>query len=464
LGAAINALDWTAQRDWLAAGTIKGEIAVFDTGPTQEPLLAHQTFGESPIVALAWNPNELALAFICNGTAVCLWRSNTDANQNRPFKPAMRFEGHTNTITHLSFAPAGTRAASMATDGSIRIWSVAQNMDATFALYANEADPVSRVAVSPDRKWAAGGSLGGMVELWDANTNDLRQTVRTSADSEVRDMAWNHDGAIAALNEDTVTLIAADSDQTPTKLPIRMSAGYHLSWADEDRIIAVAMIGAGVMLLDPKSPQAKPIPLGENNSAADAWGVAGIPSSHALLVSYVGGDVKIWDLASNSKDAVTTLPVPQKKQRDKIGVGSLSISPSGGLLAASSGDNIVTIYDITKLTIWTALETEAHSILTVAFSPDGKKLAALGDDKRMYVWTFDQNVVTRYLTVGVVPRRAIVGDGAGGNEKADWLDWLSDDKVAVVTDIAAISVFVIDPDKWLKRIDSLAITGQAPIH
>jgi hypothetical protein len=170
------------------------------------------------------------------------------------------------------------------------------------------------------------------------------------------------------------------------------------------------------------------------------------------VISYVGGDIKIWDLASNSKDAAITLPVPQKKQRDKIGVGSLSITSSGGLLAASSGDNIVTIYDVAKRTIWTALETEAHSILTVAFSPDGKKLA------------FDQNLVTRYLTIGIVPRRAIVDDGAGGNEKADWLDWLSDEKVAVATDIAAISVFVIDPDKWFKRIDSLAINGQAPIH
>jgi WD40 repeat protein len=464
LGAAINALGWTAQRDWLAAGTINGEIAVFDTSATQELTIAHQTFRESPIAALAWNPTELALAFVCNGTAVCLWRSNADANQNRPFKPATRFEGHTNTITQLSFAPAGTQLASAATDGSIRIWSAAQNTDATFALYADEADPVSRVAVSPDRKWVAGGSLGGLVELWDANTKDLRQTVRTSDGSEVRDMAWNHDGTIASLNEDTVTVIVADRNQTPIKLPIRMSAGYHLSWADEDRKIAVAMIGAGVIILDPKAPQAKPTSIGENNSAAEAWGVAGIPRSHALVISYVGGDIKIWDLASNSKDAAITLPVPQKKQRDKIGVGSLSITSSGGLLAASSGDNIVTIYDVAKRTIWTALETEAHSILTVAFSPDGKKLAALGDDKRMYVWTFDQNLVTRYLTIGIVPRRAIVDDGAGGNEKADWLDWLSDEKVAVATDIAAISVFVIDPDKWFKRIDSLAINGQAPIH
>jgi WD40 repeat protein len=463
LGAAINALDWTAQRDWLAAGTIKGEIAVFDTGPTQEPLLAHQTFGESPIVALAWNPNELALAFVCNGTAVCLLRSNTGANKNRPFKPAMRFEGHTNTITQLSFAPAGSQLASAATDGSIRIWSAAQNMDATFALYADEADPVSRVAVSPDRRWVAGGSLGGLVELW-ANTKDLQQTGRTSAGSEVRDMAWNHDGAIAALNEDTVIVIPADGTQTPIKLPIRMTAGYHVTWANEDRMIAVAMISAGVIILDPKAPQAKPIRIGETNSVAEAWGVAGIPRSHALVISYVGGDIKILDLASNSKDAATKLPVPQKKQTDKIGLGSLLISPSGGLLAASSGDNIVTIYDIAKRTIWTELETEARSILTVAFSPDGKKLAALGDDKRMYVWTFDQNLVARYLTIGIVPRRIIVGDGVGGNEKADWLDWLSDDKVAVATDIAAISVFVIDPDKWLKRIDSLAITGQAPIH
>ncbi len=290
----INALGWASQRDLLAVATTRGEIAVLDVGAAQTPIVAQQKFGTDPITALAWSPGELGLAFVCNSKAVCLWRAKRDADPSRPFKPAERFEGHTLGITRLSFAPNGSRMASGATDGTIRVWSLTQDTDATYALYAEDPWKITTVAVSPDHQWVAGGSSDGAVGLWDARSGAASRVVRPAENFEVKDLAWNRKGAVAALNDnDTVAVIRAAPDQPMIEVPIKIHTGYHLDWVDEDRTIAVAMIENGVFLVNAQSPAGEPVPIGDGRGKDEAWGVASIPGAGSLLVSYIGGEIKI---------------------------------------------------------------------------------------------------------------------------------------------------------------------------
>ena len=115
--------------------------------------------------------------------------------------------------------------------------------------------------------------------------------------------------------------------------------------------------------------------------------------------------------------------------------------------------------------IWRALPTDANAIVAAAFSPDGSRLAALGNDKRLYVWVVAQGATEPYLAAGIVPQhRAIVGDAARRAEYAGWLDWVGNDRVALATGIAAITVISLDPTKWLERIDDLALGREPPIN
>ncbi len=142
----------------------------------------------------------------------------------------------------------------------------------------------------------------------------------------------------------------------------------------------------------------------------------------------------------------------------------MSVSPDRRLLATSSGDGFVPVYDLAGRTIWQQLETQSPQVSRVAFSPDGQKLAALGSDNRLYVWLIAPHDATLYLAVNVILQRAVVGDAAHDNEHATWFDWMSDDHVAIAVNSAAISVVSIDPDKWLKRIDGLALASEKPIN
>jgi WD40 repeat protein len=221
------------------------------------------------------------------------------------------------------------------------------------------------------------------------------------------------------------------------------------------------MIENGVFLVNARSPEDQPVPIGDTGRD-EAWGVAAIPGAGSLVVSYIGGEIKIWDLTS--RRLVGTLPNPQTKKGNKIGVGSMSVSPDRNLLATSSGGGFVPVYDLAGHTIWQQLETQSPQISRVAFSPDGQKLAALGSDNRLYVWLIGPHDATLYLAVNVIFQRAVVGDAARNNEHATSFDWMSNDHVAIAVNGAAISVVGIEPDKWLKRLDGLALTSEKPIN
>ena len=449
--APVNALDWAPQRDWLAVGTLKGEVAVLDVSADQRVDVQRVTFGSQPITALTWSPKELTLAFACNGTTVCLWCAAAPGVGN-PFKPTIRLNGHHELVTHVKFASGGARLASVNSGNALRMWSLAQNTDVTFAFYADNGAVMRQLAVSSDRKWIAGGGDDGTIAIWNAQNGALGRLMKTTSASGIEGLAWNNDGVVAAIDDSyTVSVVPADAGRPPVNIPINRPTGQHLAWADSDDRLAVPLNQDGVEVLDLRSSAGAPVAL--VSGTKQAWAVAPIPGTGSLLVSYVGGDIEVWDLAS--KRSVGAFRNPGTVAGEMIGVGSLSVSPDKHWLATSSGNSTVPIYDLDRRSLSQTLETQSPRISSVAFSPDGSRLAALGSDSRLYIWTFGSKTIGLELAV-TATHSGRVGDGTDSGDFATWLDWLANDRIAVATSTAVIGVLTIDPDKWLRRMDGLA--------
>jgi WD40 repeat protein len=317
-------------------------------------------------------------------------------------------------------------------------------------------------AASPDHQQVAGADVHGAIPVWDTKTGASSRVIAPAQDVEIREIAWNRTGAIAALDDnDTIRVIAADKAQPIVSIPINTRAGQHLAWANNDSVTAVPVGDRGVILVRPLPPDGKIVSLGDNQQG-QAWGVAAIADGPRLFVSYVGGGIKIWDVTTNK--TVGLMPPLPDEFASKIGVGSLSVSRDRRLLATSSGNGYVPVYDINKPAIWQVLKTETPEISSVAFSPDGQKLAALSADNWRYIWTIGPNAAELYLAVPVITRRTLIGAAGKEHEHATWLDWIADDRVAIATGIAALRVVTIDPEKWLKRTDGLALGRGVPTN
>jgi WD40 repeat protein len=453
-GAPIVALGWAPQRNWIAAGTNHGEIIVFDAGSPLGSLVDRKRFGDRPVSVLAWAPDDLKLVFVCDALSLCLWRSH-DGDPAHRFKPAVRLEGHTNSVTRLAWAPTGRHLASSDIDGTIRIWDVVPNTEVHYALYSDQPAEFVTVAATRDGRQVASGAKDGTIRLWPTTDPNPSRTIIVPSKSEVQALTWSLNGTLAAIHENgTVTGISPDAE--PHTVPVeQLGAKSRLAWVDNGSLLAIPLQDGRIALVSAKhssgeQPRFLPAVSPEHSASS---GLAVDLAKRRLFAAYVSGEVRVWDLATNTHESM-------RETRDdrirNVGARSLSVSPDGQWLATTGADRFVPIYDVARRTSLPSLETDSSDTITVAFSPNGQRLAALGSDNRLYVWDFAHGAASLFLAVNVVPKRTTVGETSERAERASWLAWLSDDSLAVVTGTAAVTVIQLDPGKWRGRVDGVA--------
>ncbi|MET0923309.1 MAG: TIR domain-containing protein [Xanthobacteraceae bacterium] len=461
VGGTLLALGWAAAADWLAAGNANGDIVIVDAGDPARPVIAKPSLAGAPITTLAWSSQGLDLAFACEGGPVCLWSGAVDAKGAASFTPVRRFEGHTNGVTHLAWSPDGDQVVSAAADGTLRVWSVAQDADAGFVLYAETSAQLTKVATSLDGRWLAAGAKDGSIRIWDAAAGSLSRTIRSSNESEVAALAWAQSGLLAAAHDSRgITLIPPNAAQPAQEIDIDTDQDTRIVFAQHDRSIAMPLHSDKRLVLIEVAAfgtraQHYLEPIGSDQAP---WGLAVDPSGQTLFVSYTDsdGEIRIWDLAT--RKPMGSMDYTLAEKRDPVAAGSLAVSRDGRWLATSGGDSYVRVYDIARKRTWRALPMDmtTDGPRAVVFSPDGSKLAALGSENRVYVWSLREDGAERYAVFGALPRRSAVADAKDRERAATWLAWIGNDAIALATTESAINVIGLDPAKWQRRIEALA--------
>jgi hypothetical protein len=248
-GGPPSALAWSA-KDQLAVATRADsthadKVALLRIGSAGIEVKETTSAGAS---SLAWSNDGKALAFGC-GKAVCLWLSRSTADDTVEFGQVRRLQGHNAAVTRVEWSRDGRHLASLSSDG-IRIWTVDQNRDVSFALYAEGPTQLSKVAVSPDRKWVAAGAGDGTIRIWDSASTELKRK-ETPDGASVESLVWNKAGAVAACHDDrTITIVTPDGAQAVQKLD-DAQCETRIAFAESDRSIATPRRGSKEVALIP---------------------------------------------------------------------------------------------------------------------------------------------------------------------------------------------------------------------
>ncbi|RKU07490.1 hypothetical protein C6502_17080 [Candidatus Poribacteria bacterium] len=327
--------------------------------PTGEYIYARQHID---IGELEFSLNIFSVAFSPDGTklasaswdGVKLWEVETGQN-------IATLQGHTRVVSSVAFSPDGLTFASDSV-GGVQVWEAATGRHIT--TFAGPPNFVTAIAYSPDGTRIATGSANARnaehtVKLWDVETEHNTITLHGHTDA-VTTIAYSRDG----------TLLASGSKDKTVKL-WDVSTGENIATlhGHEKRIFSIAF-----------SPDGTKLASGSEDTSIRLWE---IPTGRVIHI--LGG-------VNSPQVGVTVLPARRPGQDinelqavDGVDpepeiirglVFSVAFSPDGIKLAAVVlDDGETTLWDVGTGQHITTLTSEHSSAWVVAFSPDGTKLA-----------------------------------------------------------------------------------------
>jgi WD40 repeat protein len=344
--------------DWRAGTEVRGLRQVHARGAT----------------AVAFSPDGRYLASASVGGVVRVWDLEGG-------KEAFAVEPGV-LVDSVAFDPDGRRLAAAGRDGAVRVWSLPAGGEVH--TLKGHAERVASVAFSRDGKRLAAAGPDGVVFVWDAATGRFVRPLPGHA-GDLAGVAFSPDGQrLAAAGFDrTVKVWDAGTGRPLLTLQGHTAPVTTVAFSPDGRRLATASrLDRTVKVWDATRSQECLALEGHSLSvAAVAFGTDGRLASAtidpAVRGERVPATVKVWDTAAGQ--AALTLE----------GHSSVALSPDGGLLAAASNPPAgpaVTVWEAKTGRPVHTLRGDTVRFTAVAFSPDGKRLAAGGWDRKVWVW------------------------------------------------------------------------------
>ena len=215
---------------------------------------------------------------------------------------------------------------------------------------------VSSVCWSPDGKYIASLSNGGVIDIYDATTDTIFRTLFQGCDS-YGSVSWSPDGKYLASGsrDETIKIWDAKSGKELKTLEGHSDLVTSVCWSPDGKYLA-------------------------SNSSFD--------------------DIIIWD--ANSGKKLKTL------KKESWYKNCVSWSPDGKYLASSSNGGEIDVWDVNREKFVLTFDGYMGMSESVMWSPNGKYLVAGYISGDIIIWNFEKE--TEYLTLDSIPKKIIVHD------------------------------------------------------
>ncbi len=283
-----------------------------------------------------------------------------------------KFEGHTGPVTSVAFSPNGSTVLTGSWDGTARLWEAATG--GLLHTFIGHTGPVTSVAFAPDGRTVLTGSGDGTARLWDAIGNPLHIFV---AESWVHDVAFAVDGqAVLTASDDRTARLwdVASGERLRTFTGHTGPVSSVVFAPDEQTVLTGSWDGTARLWEAATGERLRTF----EGHAGPVTSVAFASDGRTVLTGSSDRTARLWGAASG--DWLRTFTGHTRP------VTSVAFSPDGQTVLTGSGDGTARLWDAAT-SYWLRTFEGGSWVYDVAFAPDG--LTVLTSHANSTAWLWD---------------------------------------------------------------------------
>jgi WD40 repeat protein len=207
----VNSVSWNHDGTQIVSGSGDNTIKIWDssTGKALHTLTGHSRW----VGCVAWNHDDSKIVSGSEDDTIKIWGGTKSFRSlfgdGMSWKLLKTLEGHSGSVTSVSWIHGGSQIVSGSLDKSIKIWDGSTGI--VLRTLTGHSGCVNSVSWSHDGSKIVSGSNDETLRIWNAITGDLMKTLEGHLES-VNCVAWSPDDRkIASCSENEKKIIIWDS-------------------------------------------------------------------------------------------------------------------------------------------------------------------------------------------------------------------------------------------------------------
>ena len=291
----------------------------------------------------------------------------------------LTLEGHARGVTAVAFTLDGHRIASASDDGKIKVWDASTGLE--LLTLRGHTGKVRHVAFNSDGRRIASASEDQTVKVWDAVSGHVVRTIEGHS-AQVFGLAFSPDGhRIASASEDsTVKMWDANTGQELGRHAGHIGWVYRVAFSPDGRRIAAAGVFGRVEVWDAVSGRLILTLKGDPRFVGTTF------SSDLIDRFDAPADVFTLVTARDILSGHQVLEINGSTYAEGRLAHSVAFSPDGRRIASDGWDHTVKVWNASSGQELLTLKGHTDSVSSVAFSPDGDRIASASLDRTLKLW------------------------------------------------------------------------------
>jgi len=411
----------------LAVGCERGAVRIYriEDGALVKSLEGHL----KAVFGLAFNEDGSRLVSGASDSTIRLWDVAGGAQLQSVEVPE-------HWVRPVVFLDGGKTFAAAIQDGTVRTWDCATGKEKAVLSATVRSDLwVMAMAVSPDGKTLATAGTEKAIRLWDAKT--LSPIGPAGHAAELSSAAFIDGGKrIATASDDgLINVWNADDGKCIGHLGVGAKVGAHVAASLDGKRVAVCSENPSLEIFDGAKLTRD---VNVNDRRVTMHGIAMSGDGALLAVALRHDTIRVIEAATGRERFAVKIDPRQYAEVP------LAFSADGKLLAIGSGDpdvKAVTLLETAGGTQMARLQAQSGGNHSLAFSPDGRRLAVACRGKPIQLWDVDSGK----------PRGVIEGDGDAGTCVAISPDgkWIA---AGGGPDAPTVRVWALSSGKMVKKL------------